>query len=740
MIMMEACVAQTYASGASRDGGPAVRGRAAGYRWLYVVLALFPCLSFPAEALAAISVVPYFGDMSYDPPRQNTRVMELYVTVASTYAVQSVRAQAGGIQTALAFVPSQGPAFPAHWSGTLSMDALQRGTQTLVVTATDVNGEQGSAQLPFLYDLNPVITVQAPSDFAVARPQLRVAATCQDDDPAGCASLTVRPQGGNVVASGTTAIDQIADLSASDPTPWINLVFEGTDSLGQMQQREVVIAVEGSPRLTTLATVQGQIVAVDATRILLTRPAAQGSELRIFDRGTQQYTATTHIGLPSGPFPTEFALVPGGALLMGDGAVYEWNGTELSLLGGYYVRSMRIAGPHAGWSVPFDQDEGPGQAVFYRDLAARSTTQVTNTAWGTPGAASNGDVVFATRDGDLYRWRAGTTTLLPSDSYCQNPLTDGINVAYKASGENNSIATVLLSSQGEEVLDPNARWGSWDWEQAAPERDYRVLAGWTAYTAEWQGARQVYLRDQNAQRTRLTQFGAHSTVDGLNPRGEVMLISNAVAMISQGRRYFASADTAPVEVSGAGGQVFWIGDEWELALQGSLFRVSTGVVSPPDGGVVVPSDGGLADAGVVDAGVVDAGVADAEVVDAGLADAGVTDGAAPDGGVIVQPDPCAPDAQIGDAAAGELDSSAEPSPADAAGGDSAAIVDAAPSPGGPDAASDPPCPEPEPYECSVSAAPGAPRKGSAAYAWLFGLLALALVLRQGRRTSSSRRE
>lgn len=121
----------------------------------------------------------------------------------------------------------------------------------------------------------PAIVVTAPSLGAVARPTLLVQASCTDPGPAGCLEFQARLGGatGPIVATGATTIDQSIDLAAYDgqaTTLWI----AAHDDAGQWTEIAVPIWVEASPVLTPVATVVGEVLDVDATRVLYLDPMA----------------------------------------------------------------------------------------------------------------------------------------------------------------------------------------------------------------------------------------------------------------------------------------------------------------------------------------------------------------------------------------------------------------------------------------------------------------------------------
>src|SRR5262249_6570281 len=120
------------------------------------------------------------------------------------------------------------------WTGDLGLSGLSRGAQTLKVNAIDAFGNSDQTQVSFIYDRSPQLAVLEPTVLALARPQLRVRSTVSDDDSVGTVIRVYRYwfRGSTLLASGTTNVDAVVDLS-----PWdgmaIDLKFDATDSAGQ---------------------------------------------------------------------------------------------------------------------------------------------------------------------------------------------------------------------------------------------------------------------------------------------------------------------------------------------------------------------------------------------------------------------------------------------------------------------------------------------------------------------------
>ena len=151
------------------------------------LLALVVAVSTASAQTVSVNIVRPLSDgqMVHDA---------LYVaaTTSSTYEIQSVQASIDGRTASLAFTTAAYTNCPLGncspqpgWSNTISMTGLSRGSKTLVVTAIDVFGNSNSAQRTVVYDLPPTLAVATPTVGTVARPEIQIAASATDDDPAG---------------------------------------------------------------------------------------------------------------------------------------------------------------------------------------------------------------------------------------------------------------------------------------------------------------------------------------------------------------------------------------------------------------------------------------------------------------------------------------------------------------------------------------------------------------------------
>ncbi len=479
-------------------------------------------------------------------------------TVTSTFEISQCTAQVEGRQVDLVFSPSAyydkyGSPHPG-WINTLSLSGLARGTKTLSVQATNWLANSAQVQRTFVYDRKPVLTVTAPLDQTVARPQVHLAASCTDDDPAGC-SLQVSV-GGVVVATGHDSLVQDLSLAGLDES-WTTLHFVAIDSAGQQAAADVAVAVESSVRLIQVLEVPGPIMSVEPTRVLFMESRSDRGVLKIRERATGQDTLVMD---QPGIFPQSVYLTPQGAIFI-SGQVYDArDGTLVGLGAPNSGMSLVAKGNYAIWSR--------GEILTLRDLVAGSNTTVSSSAgnWYNDVAA-NGDVVFWGSPGyNIFRYRAGTVTQLTADAQLWNTyvLTDGTNVVYRKHDPccgTQRYGLFLHDGVHEIELAPLAL-------RPEPNRgsDYQASGGWIAFTRLGTGGQlQVWTRSPNGTLTQLTFYGDSSQIDVLASNGELLFWHG-------GLRYLSRPGQTPVEVGHTLGSYSWQNGQWWVTIGRSLFQ------------------------------------------------------------------------------------------------------------------------------------------------------------------------
>lgn len=539
--------ARTDAAGRAACGNWTL-GPGAGINTLNASVAGVAAVSFTAKAAAMTPEVT----LSVQSPGEGQTVgeaMRVTATVVSTYQLAGVSATAGGRTVALDFGP-YGSRGGNAWSAVLSLAGQPRGSVGLVVTATDVLAHAADAVLGVNLDRAPAVGVSSPTDGAVARPRVDLAASCSDDDAAGCVSL-VASVNGTVLASAKNALAQTLDLSAYEGRT-ISLVVVGTDTAGQSSAVTRTLYVESSPVLSVRAVVGGPVWDLSGARILHVDLSTPVPALKILD--SQTGSAQT---LETGPdllgtWGGYGFLTSSGALYV-HGSVgndvypyawlYEWRAGALTRLTGLdSAQSLRMAGNWAIYNL--------GSELWRRDLGTGVSTLVTAAAgnWMNDVAA-DGDVVYWGQDYNVYRWRAGSTQALTANpsggTWNTYPVTDGTNMVYRTH-------TPCCSTQTYRIVVHDGTQPSYltsaTTAEPSPVSGYTAAGGHVAYAAEdATKTLQIWRRGPGGVE-QLTFFGSSSRIDAMLPDGTVLLTQ-------QQQRYLARPGEALRAIGSALGRV-----------------------------------------------------------------------------------------------------------------------------------------------------------------------------------------
>jgi hypothetical protein len=609
-------------------------------RYFRLLIATLLVLAFEVAASDAAAAIT----ISVDSPSESAGVpvvgtsMTVSVSVSSTYAVQSVSAQAGSISGALS-----PPSGTQGWTTTFATAGLPYGAQTLTVTATDIFNNTGSASVPFFHDNPPVIQLVTPLE-AIARPTLDIAATCSTDDPGGCTGFQAS-HFGTVLASGQGSIQQTVDFSAYLGQVVV-VTFSASDSNGQSSSVSTEVFVDTSARLVPVDSVNGYILDFDATRILYC--GATNAVIR--DRQTQAETVIgpcsfvvpyqSVTGPPTGQFTSVGAVWFGstpaaGTCPMEVGFGYFWTGPgqQPSSLGSgcedATVGIYAIAGDYA-------TRNGDGIGVELIDLATGQSSVhdfpvLTSDAGGIRSSlqlpaipTTSGDIWGIVPGVDLvslgiYRDHQGVVTQLATTpgmpGYQLLPVTDGNDLVFNVYGsDGNADYRIALYANGavQHLGQPGGFWFT-------PPKAYQVNNGWVAYTAAVNGVGQVFTQSPSGVATMQSVYNSDSVVDALAPTGEVMFING-------GNRYRRQGSALPEQITSSTLGVAVPGcDGWYVKMGGTLFQVSE--TQDAGTGCSFPDGGASADAAIDGSSAVDSGAADgARAVDSGGAADATTQG------------------------------------------------------------------------------------------------------------------
>jgi hypothetical protein len=495
------------------------------------------------QPLGRIQVQPGSStiNISIVRPKPNAMVgdqLSVVATTTSLYELVSLAAEVNGRTSNLSYVPeAYCDKFDCHpgWSGNLTLAGLARGAHTLTVTATNVFSDAAVIQVPFVYDRPPELTVLAPLDATVARPQIHVAATCDDDDAAGCEQIAVAIRSGDcyslnsILASGQSSINTTIPLATYDGRE-LDLCIRATDSAGNRTIASRRIYVEASSALTEVISLNGPILDVQPDRVLYldTTDITPTLKIRQLDTGQDIEVAT----MPVNSNLRRAYLTPVGALVP-----YSF----LPVKGNYTIGEN-------------------GRELIRRDLVLGTNTVIISDSirtWNGFDVAANGDVIY-TSGTEIFRYHDGTTTRFSDNQHYKSaPRTDGINIVYRKSATCSCgpYSTVLFTETAEIILAP------------APGGDYQLNNGWIAFTkAGADGSLQVWTRSPAGDLRQVSFFGTSSFINALGPNGDV-------TFINRNRLYLSRSGAPAVEISSNLGRSFWQDGQWFVIIGRSLFKV-----------------------------------------------------------------------------------------------------------------------------------------------------------------------
>ena len=503
--------------------------------------------------------------------RDGATALSIHAEVQSTVPLTEVKATLASREVSLSF--------DSGWKGLISISGLGHGSYTLVVTARGNDGSVGSAQRTVWIDALPRLTVTAPFNGAVARPSIRVTATCEDDHPSGCAGINVEISNG-VLFRGGSSIDQTISLAAYEGRIvllWI-VAQESVDfSSGVRTDVRMFrqIYVESSPFLIEVETSSAPIVDVTADRMLL---KTSSTTYTIRDRSTG---AETLVAQPVGNKSSAGYLTPRGAMFIDveenadarSFAIAEWRDGQLLSFG--QGNSLRVNGDYAIWTGP--NATNGFVPILYRDLQAGTTVEIGSLSTTLNRGMSlgpRGAVAYSPTGAEVLLYVNGVTRQVTSETVSQksSPVTDGASVIYRKLAPGATQYSIVRNDNGVETV-------------LSTGTSYRLVNGWAAFERIVGNTYQVFVSSPSAGERQASNFGQHSFVETLSANGEVTYI------LDSRHRYLSTAGRAPIRISSALGSLIEINGVRHLILGRTLFRVriadrgdanGDGLITAPD--------------------------------------------------------------------------------------------------------------------------------------------------------------
>jgi hypothetical protein len=422
------------------------------------------------------------------------------------------------------------------------------------------------------FDRHPALTVTAPLNGEVARPIASLRATCSDDSPSGCLSVTVvNAQTGTVLFSGQGNVNSTFSLAAFDRQT-VPLEIRATDNGGQVTVVRRTVYVENTPTFIQVANAgSGVVLDADANRLLVVNTGRWqfenpgGDTLRLVDRNT---------GVSTPVFQAESLnvtgrLTPSGALFLATrpsgltDRLWEFrNGALTSLAEGLGTRLIEVAGGFAAW---FESDGFTGR-LMWRDLTAGTTREVSSSRQlnGSADLAPNGDLVYI-EAGEVFRFRNGASQRLTDNAAAglraREVATDGTLIVESrrppdCCDSGLPLETVLLGAGGDVVLAST--------DVPGQTLAFMLNGGWIAFTRnDANHSAQLWVRSPAGVETQLTSSGAGvAMLYAMNGAGEVVFDLQRV-----------SPGHPPEPIGGSDALPLYIGNQLFVMFGAGLFRV-----------------------------------------------------------------------------------------------------------------------------------------------------------------------
>jgi hypothetical protein len=212
-----------------------------------------------------------------------------------------------------------------------------------------------------------------------------------------------------------------------------------------------------------------------------------------------------------------------------------------------------VKGDYAFWTR--------GDALYFRDLNAGANTVFSQDGLAGGDVAADGTVVYS-RDGNIYKWLAGSVSPITATGADTFPKIDGANVIYLREAGNNTYALVENSDGVERVIDPAA--------DRSYGYTYSVVNSNVVFTVlDRFLTRQIDLVTA-ARSSAVTAFGKPSDVKALAPGGDVAFSTQGVTWLQK------MNDSQALAISSNRGFPVYTGGHWYFLEGNAVFQVLDG--------------------------------------------------------------------------------------------------------------------------------------------------------------------
>jgi hypothetical protein len=353
----------------------------------------------------------------------------------------SLTATVEGRSTDLVVDPSQG-----YNVGQLSLVGLKQGTLTLTVTATDGTTSL-IASRSFIHDTKPILLVESPEAYSVARPYVYIKAKCIEPDGAPC-RITLYHDASVYdywMHFGST-IDSMVDMTTLRLGSEIQLVAK--DDLGQTSSVFRMIYVQSDPFFKRIFDFHEPIETIhgDTVITLAVKNLREKKGITIWDMNTLEKETVPFSGLVSS------------ITFLKDGICFfdetEWSHHKLKIWRNHTLesieigsgRSLRSNGNYISWTSCGYPCSGLSLTVY--DYINKTSFTIPNT-WANHYLTSQGQVVYREQGlSNLWLFSDGEKTSLTNDGYVVDDLEPSALFYYKTG----SVALATHNFTEEKIL------------------------------------------------------------------------------------------------------------------------------------------------------------------------------------------------------------------------------------------------------------------------------------------------
>lgn len=440
------------------------------------------------------------------------------------------------------------------------LDEVERGEHNLIISITDIFGNNEQEHVLFTRDLKPMLSIESPQINTMTNSEASLKITCKDDDPAGCKFIRVRvnsPNGDDILAEGVNEIDGVFSLDEYDGEA-ITLFVTAHDFLHQGTTQELLIYVESSERLKKVIDVQGKILAADGEKIFYIDKSKGYSILKIHNlvTGEEASLQSDSVGSPLYGYFTQYGAIFISSYKKNGSSsanymILEWHNDSLIYHGeSIEFCSLRKDGNYATWAV----QKRTGSELYIRDISGMITSRFAPYAGACSHDIADGLVVFSVgRNIFIYQIDGDLLTQItdhPTESAVDiGPLTDGTQYLFAREFSFDNYGLVLSSGDGdnEELLIESIN------ELPLWRSQYDIEGGWIIYSKLGISSHdQLWRRSPEGETVQITFSGTDSSrIDSMGSGGMVIYENN--------ERLFWNAPGAPSREIGSSnfGRTVW---------------------------------------------------------------------------------------------------------------------------------------------------------------------------------------